>query len=262
MKSKEQKSKRKNTILFLVFDIAPVLAGLYGIFVSLTGGMEYVNSPDKRIVNAEVISVKHTYERDDDGDLTGEKWTATLRYTVDGKEYKTQKLKRFGYDLYVAEDIGLIAFTQDDYKFFIFGKTTRACVYRIADLRSYEYEEQTVKNGDKTEKKSMARLGFVNTEGLYEFLLPISDSREFEELKKYFDTLFGIQKTLGNAANTWKQQITAVKDITTGFNAAVKGEADADAKAAEAINSLDAAIYGDRTEWIRKADAALAAFNG
>lgn len=175
---------------------------------------------------------------------------------------KTQKLKRFGYDLYVAEDIGLIAFTQDDYKFFIFGKTTRACVYRIADLRSYEYEEQMVKNGDKTEKKSMARLGFVNTEGLYEFLLPISDSREFEELKKYFDTLFGIQKTLGNAANTWKQQITAVKDITAGFNAAVKGEADADAKAAEAINSLDAAIYGDRTEWIRKADAALAAFNG
>lgn len=90
MKSKEQKSKRKNTILFLVVDIALVLAGLYGIFVSLTGGMEYINSPDKRIVNAEVISVKHTFERDDDGDLTGEKWTATLRYTVDGKEYTTK----------------------------------------------------------------------------------------------------------------------------------------------------------------------------
>ena len=90
MKSKEQKSKRKNTILFLAVDIALVLAGLYGIFVSLTGGMEYVNSPDKRIVNAEVISVKHTFEKDDDGDLTGEKWTATLRYTVDGKEYTTK----------------------------------------------------------------------------------------------------------------------------------------------------------------------------
>ena len=56
--------------------------------------------------------------------------------------------------------------------------------------------------------------------------------------------------------------MTAVKDITAGFHAAVKGEADADTKAAEAINSLDAAIYGDRTEWIRKADTALAAFNG
>ena len=90
MKSKKQKSKRGNKIFFLVLDIVLVLAGLYGIFVSLTGGMEYVNSPDKRIVNAEVISVKHTYERDDDGDITREKWAATLRYTVDGKEYTTK----------------------------------------------------------------------------------------------------------------------------------------------------------------------------
>ena len=37
---------------------------------------------------------------------------------------------------------------------------------------------------------------------------------------------------------------------------------DAGEKAAAAINSLDAAVYGDRTEWIRRADAALAAFNG
>ena len=71
-----------------------------------------------------------------------------------------------------------------------------------------------------------------------------------------------IQNTLGNASNVWKQQMTAVKDIASGFSAAVKGEADAGDKAAQAIDSLDAAIYGDRTEWIRKADAALAAFNG
>ena len=90
MKSKKPKSKRGNKIFFLVLEIVLVLAGLYGIFVSLTGGMEYVNSPDKRIVNAEVISVKHTYERDDDGDITREKWAATLRYTVDGKEYTTK----------------------------------------------------------------------------------------------------------------------------------------------------------------------------
>ena len=90
MKSKKQKSKRKNKIIFIILEIVLVLAGLYGIFVSLTGGMEYVNSPDKRIVNAEVISVKHTYERDDAGDITREKWAATLRYTVDGKEYTTK----------------------------------------------------------------------------------------------------------------------------------------------------------------------------
>ncbi len=42
----------------------------------------------------------------------------------------------------------------------------------------------------------------------------------------------------------------------------VKGEADAGDKAAQAIDSLDTAIHGDRTEWIQKADAVLAAFNG
>ena len=174
---------------------------------------------------------------------------------------KSKKLKRFGTYLYVAEDIGLMAYVQNDYKFMMFGKTTRACVYRIADLRSYKYEEQLVKNGDKTEKKSLARLSFINTEGLYEFVLTMNNIKDFERLKKYFDTLFGIQNTLGNASNVWKQQMTAVKDIASGFSAAVKGEADAGDKAAQAIDSLDAAIYGDRTEWIRKADAALAAFN-
>ena len=31
---------------------------------------------------------------------------------------------------------------------------------------------------------------------------------------------------------------------------------------AQAVGSLDAAIYGDRTEWILKSDAAIKAFNG
>ncbi len=44
--------KQKNK-LFPVLDIVPVLDGLYSIFVSLTGKMEYINSPDKRIANAE-----------------------------------------------------------------------------------------------------------------------------------------------------------------------------------------------------------------
>lgn len=77
-----------------------------------------------------------------------------------------------------------------------------------------------------------------------------------------FLCLYLIQNTLGNASNVWKQQMTAVKDIAAGFSATVKGEADAGDKAAQAIDSLDAAIYGDRTEWTQKADAALAAFNG
>jgi hypothetical protein len=175
---------------------------------------------------------------------------------------KNQKLTRFGANLYVAEDIGLVAFTQVDYKILIFGKTTRACVYRIADLRNYKYEEQMVKNGDKTEKKSTVRMVFINTAGMNAFNLEVNNFKEYEKLSKYFDTLFGVQKTLGNAANTWKQQMTAIKDVASGLSAAMRGEEDAGEKAAAAINSLDAAVYGDRTEWIRRADAALAAFNG
>lgn len=128
-----------------------------------------------------------------------------------------------------AEDIGLVAFTQVDYKFWIFGKSTRACVYRIADLRAYEFEKEEVRNGDKTEKKEVAHLAFINTPGLYDVLLPMNNYLDFEKLKKYFDGLFGIQKTLGNAMNNWKKQ-------------------------------MDAAIYGDRTEWIQRADEALAEF--
>ena len=83
---------------------------------------------------------------------------------------KTQKLKRFGSTLFVAEDIGLMAYIQNDYKFWIFGKTTRACVYRIADLRAYNYEERIENTGgdSKPQKKSFVRMAFINTEGMSE----------------------------------------------------------------------------------------------
>ncbi len=174
---------------------------------------------------------------------------------------KSKKLMRFGTDLYVAADIGLMAYTQNDYKFIVFGKTTRACVYRIADLRGYSYEERAVETNGKTEKKPVAVLSFINTSGMSVVALPINGPKEFEKLQKYFDSLFGIQKTLGNVANNWKAQTNAIKNIASGISAAVNGEADATEKAEEAVNSLDAAIYGDRTEWNKKADEALAAFN-
>ena len=122
MKSKKQKSKRENKIFFLVLDIVLVLAGLYGIFVSLTGGMEYVNSPDKRIINAEVISVKHTYEKDDDGDITSEKWAATLRYTVDGKEYTTKKT--YSTETYSGETVQIEVYKTSKGEYKVSGTST------------------------------------------------------------------------------------------------------------------------------------------
>ena len=175
---------------------------------------------------------------------------------------KAKKLHRFGSALYVAEDVGLMAFVETRYKIFIFGKTELACVYRIADLVGYAYETGTKETSDgKSQNTFFAHLTFRGVEGLADFNVPISGNKEFEKLEKYFNTLFGIQKTLGNIANTWKSQINAAKALGSALNTAMKeGEGEAlEGQAQEAAAALDTAIYGDRTEWIRRADEALAA---
>ncbi len=174
---------------------------------------------------------------------------------------KEKKLTRIGGNFYVAPDLGLMAYTQNDYKFFLFGKTTRACVYRIADLRDYDFEVQEKKTSNGVEKKEFIRVLFVNTEGMYEFLEP-TNSTTYKTFVKYFDKLFGIQKTLGNMKNTWKNQIDAVKGVTEGFKAVLSGDENMEEKAADAGAALDKMQYGDRTELIKRADESLAAFNG
>ena len=78
-----------------------------------------------------------------------------------------------------------------------------------------------------------------------------------EDMEKYFNTQFGIQKTLRNIGNTWKQQINAAKAVAGAVKAVKDGTLDEDQAEATA-DALNAAQYGDRTEWIAKADAALA----
>ena len=173
---------------------------------------------------------------------------------------KEEKMKRFGKngELYVSPSTGLVAITENRYKIFIFGKTTLACVYRLADLYGYDYETEEVKTSDgKTETKHFCVLLFNNTPGMYQVRMEIRSSREFEDMAKYFDTQFGIQKTLRNMKNTFKHQMDAAKAIAGAFKAAKDGTMD-EAKAQETMETLDAAQYGDRTAWIAKADAALA----
>ncbi|MBE6768577.1 MAG: DUF4428 domain-containing protein [Ruminococcaceae bacterium] len=173
---------------------------------------------------------------------------------------KEEKLKRFGKngELYVSPSTGLIALTENRYKIFIFGKSTIACVYRLADLYGYDYDSETVKNSEgKEETKHYCILMFNNTPGMYEVRMEIRNSKEFDEMAKYFDTQFGIQKTLRNIKNTWKHQIDAAKAVAGAFKAVKDGTMD-EAKAEETTEALNAAQYGDRTEWIAKADAALA----
>ncbi|MBQ4602438.1 MAG: hypothetical protein IJB24_06195 [Clostridia bacterium] len=173
---------------------------------------------------------------------------------------KEEKIKDFGQygALRVSPSTGLVALIQNDYKFFIFGKTTKACVYRLADLYTYEYDSEVTKDSEGKETvKHFCYLGFRNVYGLSEIRLPISSVAAFNEMEKYFDTLFGIQKTLRNSLNNARRQINAVKNVTAAVKSIVSGENDVE-KGKAAIDALDANAYGDRTEWIKKADEALA----
>lgn len=174
---------------------------------------------------------------------------------------KTKKLHNFASNLYVAEDLGLMALIQNDYKFFIFGKSTRACVYRIADLMEYNLEEQEVKTSEGTKTEKCIRLIFAKTDGLFNFTLSISDNNEYNKISGYFDRLFGIQKTLGNAANNWKKQTAAIKNVAEGIKSVIADGEVPNEVMNNAADALDVAIYGDRTELIKKADEALAAFS-
>ena len=132
-----------------------------------------------------------------------------------------------------------------------------ACVYRLADLYGYDYAYEKVKNSEgKEETKHYCILMFRNTPGLYEVRMEVR-SGEYEDMERYFNTLFGIQKTLRNIGNTIKQQTNAAKAIAEAVSAVKDGTMD-ETKAEATMDALNAAQYGDRTGWIAKADAALA----
>lgn len=177
---------------------------------------------------------------------------------------KAEKLKMMGVGgplLYASPSTGLVALVETRYKFMIFGKSELACVYRIADLVQYDYEEEVVQNSEgKDEKKQYCSMVFQNTAGLYGFRLKVSGEKEYESIAKYFDTLFGIQKTLGNSFKNAKRQLDAFKAVAGVVKGAATGNLD-EASAAEAVGTLDKAVYGDRTELIAKAEASLAKFN-
>ena len=83
-----------------------------------------------------------------------------------------------------------------------------------------------------------------------------------KDIDKYFNKLFGIQKTVGNIGNTWKNQINAIKSVASAVGSAAKGEENTSEKLEMAAGSIDVMQYGDRTAWIEKADQALSAYGG
>lgn len=180
-------------------------------------------------------------------------------FLMPNKSKKKKNVKQIG-PVYIAEEVGLMALAHPEYKFFVFGKYyPKACVYRIADLFSYEEEklQPQFTTQDQPQSKKGVHYVFNNVEGLSDFF---AEDNTPKKTKEYFDRLFGIQKTIGNMANTWKNQINASKAIAAGIGAAVNGSDDAAQKVDDMANAIDVMKFGDRTEWIRKADEALVAF--
>ncbi len=189
-------------------------------------------------------------------------WNELLLPLKQSKD-KDTKLKCFGVGgplLYVSPSTGLVALVETRYKIFIFGKSQLACVYRLADLIEYSFEEEEVKNADgKTEMKQFCYMVFNQTAGLSAFRLEVANSKSYENMAEYFDTLFGIQKTLRNSFRNAKRQMNAIKSFVGAAKAAAAGTLDEE-QATNTIGALDASVYGDRTQWIAKADAALAPY--
>ena len=177
------------------------------------------------------------------------------------KEEKLREVRGFKNNLcYVSPSTGLLALVETRYKFFIFGATPYACVYRVADHYGYEYECETSRNSEGKEVQThFVTLQFRNTPGLYAPRLEIGSASDFSNMEKYFNELFGIQKTLRNSVNNAKRQLSGIKAAVGAVKGAMDGTLD-ETKAAEAANLMDASVYGDRTEWIAKADKALAAY--
>lgn len=162
------------------------------------------------------------------------------------------------YLVYVSPSTGLIAFNENRYKFMFFGKTEYACVYYLADLISYEYDSDTIKTSEgKEETRHYCWFGFQNTSGMNYFRVTLSSSHDYDSLVKYFNELFGIQKTVRNMFNNAKREINAAKAVVGAVKAVKDGTID-EAQVSNTFEALNAMDLGDRTEWIAKADAALA----
>ena len=94
---------------------------------------------------------------------------------------------------------------------------------------------------------------------MYAPRIELGSQSDYASIEKYFNELFGIQKTLRNSIKNAKRQMSGIKAAVGAVKGAMDGTLD-EAQAAQAVEAMDASVYGDRTQWIAKADAALAPF--
>ena len=160
---------------------------------------------------------------------------------------RDKTIKREFFPVYIAPEFGLLALVETRYKFMNFGKSEHACVYRLDDLVGYDTETETKTVDGKPQTLYFVHFIFRRADGMADFRVEYRRAVDCAAVAKYLNTLFGIQKTLGNSLNNAKRQTDAIKGIADAIGAAAKDAADAGDRANTAFDKLDAAIYGDRS---------------
>ena len=173
---------------------------------------------------------------------------------------KSIKLKKIG-GLEVAKDIGLIAAVKKRGGFFIWGGTNYYMVFRMADLFRYEYAPETSYGRvGKKPVKHFINYAFWDTPGCDNFKVEVITESSFISAARYFNDCFGLQRDVKSFTDSWKNQIANLKAAAKGVKALFTGNTD-DGDKEEVIEELSEAakkeLFGDRTEWIAKADAAI-----
>ena len=168
---------------------------------------------------------------------------------------KAMQLDRLSAGIEVAKDIGLLAVVRKRGGFFIWGGTPYYMVFRLGDLFRYEYSSERSKSADgKTQVKHYIQFAFWDTPGCDEFRVNITNERTYTLAAKYFNQCFGIQR-----------DVRSVGDMFRGVKTLMSKDADNKAKEGaveELTQTAKIQLYGDRTEWIAKANAAIQSITG
>ena len=151
--------------------------------------------------------------------LGGKLWEQFFVPRMEETYNELRKLKRFGKSVYVSKEIGLAALKENRYKYLFWGKTEHVCVYRIADLRMYDFEKVVTATKKTTKVRYFIRFYFRNIDGLYTFRKQFS-RKKCISIIGYFDDLFGLE-----TVNTWDEKksgnlIGDIKDIIAMAKAA------------------------------------------
>jgi len=170
----------------------------------------------------------------------------------------SQKLKRFK-PLYIAEDIGLMAFKEDRYKYIFFGKTEHFCVYRIDDLRGYDIQTSTKMKvstkGASSKTEFFLFFYFSNVNGMKAFRCKFSRNKCYSMIG-YFDSLFGLKSEKKSVYKESQKAAGAMKEAIKG-NLVSPYPIENEAAYTEFMKSQGQYKEGDRKVWTERADSAL-----